>query len=112
MIIRIDRYTNENAKLVEECIVINNDNPKPYDRFLGTAAIELETPMGPQRQVFKFKIKADSIEQAFERFGECARKHVDKMEEEGKKAALDEINKIQIAQPGQVPPNPNRRLII
>lgn len=106
MIVRVDKYTNETGKLIEECIIIDNENEKPIDRFLGTAMIQTDTPFGPQQQPFKFKIKANDLKEAFAKFSEYARKTANEIEEKEQQAAQARQNKIQIAGPGQVPKLP------
>lgn len=44
-----------------------------YSKFLGHAIGKFDTPMGPQVTPYQFPIDAKSIEEAFERYAECAK---------------------------------------
>jgi len=116
MVIRVDRYTDENGRLIEECVAIDNENAKPFDRYVGTAALQIDTPRGSQRQPFKFKIEANDLKEAFANFTEFATKEANAIEKnqiEAEKKALKEQRNIKIAsQMPQIPPPSKKNKII
>lgn len=54
----------------------------------GVISMQISTPQGPaiEKQPFKFKIEADTLTQAFDRFQDAANKAVKAMEDEQKQA--------------------------
>lgn len=113
MIIRIDKYTNEDGKLIEENVTVDNTNPKKdIPRFMGTAILQIDTPAGPHQQPLKFKIDATDINDAFAKFSKYANLAMQKLQERAEKEAREQQSKIQIA--GQMPnlPTPGKKLIL
>jgi hypothetical protein len=109
MIIRVDKYTDENGRLIEECTVVDNENPKPFDRYIGTAALQIDLPTGSQRQPFKFKIEANSIKEAFVKFTEFATKEANAIEKKQMAAMKARQAKIEIASKIPQIPSPSKK---
>ena len=107
MIIEIKHYTNEKGMSITERVIIDNTNPKVFDRFQGTIGIGIDTPMGPQMEHVSFPITAETIAEAFEKFEQYARAHVAKMKAE----MLKQQQQVVVPPPGamkhlnRLPPN-------
>jgi len=73
------------------------------ERYIGRAALSLQTPVGIQQIPISFDIEADSIESAFARYAEFAEPKV----EELRQRIRDRVNQLQreqetrIVTPGQ-----------
>ena len=86
MILKLESYTNDKGMLLQERILI--DGIGQFDKFIGTAAIGIQTEMGVHMQQIEFPIKASSLSEAFSKFEESARAHVEKLKQEANKQIL------------------------
>jgi len=95
MIVKLENYTNERGMLLAERIMVDPTNKTLFDRFTGTCMIGIQTPQGTHGQQIDFPIKADSIQEAFNKFEDSAKAFVEQMKREaGKKiirAAADSV---------------------
>jgi hypothetical protein len=115
MIIKIEHFTNEKGCDLKERTLVSGDKKTEFDRFVGTVAVGIQTPMGPQLEHIDFPIAADNMYEAFEKFESSARAHLTRL-----KAELQREQSKKIALPnGPLPPmpgpgNPNgpRRIVL
>ena len=106
MIYRKEEYLQDKTsdqrfpiKQVDRMIAVDGDDEK----FIGRAAIAMQTPMGIQQLPIAFEIEADSVQTAFERFNEFAGPKLEEAKERIQNR-IDELRRQQqskIVTPGQ-----------
>jgi hypothetical protein len=108
MIYRREEYVEEDrqdekfpVKRIEVLAPLDNGRK----RFVGQAALGVQTPVGVQQIPLNFEIDAENIEDAFEKFEETAmpelNKARDQLQEELQKARQQSASRI--VRPGDVP---------
>ncbi len=106
MIYRKEEYLQDKTedsrfpiKQVDRMTAVDGDEEK----FIGRAAITMQTPMGIQQLPIAFEIEADSVETAFARFNEFAEPRLSEARERIQNR-IDELRRQQqsrIITPGQ-----------
>jgi hypothetical protein len=90
--------------LIEHRSAVGEPDPNhKFDKFIGTVGVGVETPMGRHVEPVEFPIVADSLEEAFAKFRDSAKKHVEKL-------ATAANSQIMVA--NQMPKVPNQKKLI
>lgn len=94
-------FTDGQGKVVIERVLVAGEQPKDAPRFIGQGAVPVQTPHGPQPMRFDFRIVADTIEEAFEKFEEAGQQGAD----EAIRNMQRQNDRLQIVGPDGLPPS-------
>lgn len=68
----VKNYVNQHGHNITAFEAVHGELPADHPRFVGRAAVQVQTPGGPQSLPFEFPIDADGIERAFDLFPSVA----------------------------------------